>query len=319
MLVEGIQYRSVWFEDEKLKLIDQRKLPFKFEIFEAKNVEGVAFAIREMVVRGAPAIGVAAAYGMVMGAEKPERSAAVLKSTRPTAVDLFNAIEFMSKNIDEGSDPLEGANSYANQVIEQCHRIGEVGAELIKRGAKALTHCNAGALATVDWGTALAPLRVAKDQGKKFMVWVSETRPRLQGSLTSWELYQEGIDHKVIVDSASGYLMKKGLVDFVVVGADRVAKNGDFANKIGTYEKAVLAKENRIPFYVAFPSTTIDKQVKKGEDIPIETRNEKEVLAIGGKRIMSQGVHALNPAFDVTPARYVTGYVTERGILEEIG
>jgi translation initiation factor eIF-2B subunit alpha/methylthioribose-1-phosphate isomerase len=318
MLIEGKQYRSVWFEEGKLKLIDQRKLPSKFEVFEAKKIQEVVFAIKEMVVRGAPAIGVAAAYGMVLGANKPKESAVALTNTRPTAVDLFHATDFMLKNIEAGDNPLDTANRYADRLIEQCHQIGEVGAKLIKNGSRVLTHCNAGALAMVDWGSALAPFRIAKHQGKNFMVWVSETRPRLQGSLTSWELYQERIDHKVVVDSASGYLMRKGLVDFVIVGADRVTKNGDVANKIGTYEKAVLARENKIPFYVALPSTTIDKQVKRGTEIQIELRSEEEILTMGGRRIMPQRVHALNPAFDVTPAKFITGYITDKGILKEI-
>jgi S-methyl-5-thioribose-1-phosphate isomerase len=318
MLIKGKQYRAVWFEDEKLKLIDQRKLPFKFDIFEVKKVEDVVFAIKEMVVRGAPAIGAAAAYGMVIGANKPKESAIALTHTRPTAVNLFHAINFMLKNIEKGSDPLEAANKYADQLVKQCYQIGKVGAKLIKNSSKVLTHCNAGALATVDWGTALAPLRIAKQQGKKFMVWVSETRPRFQGSLTSWELLHEGIKHKVVVDSASGYLMRKGLVDLVIVGADRVIKSGDVANKIGTYEKAVLAKENEIPFWVAVPTSTFDPNLEKELDVPIEEREEKEILEIEGQRIMPLKTHVLNPAFDLTPAKYITGYITEKGILNKI-
>ena len=304
MLVEGKEMRSLWW-DGMLKLIDQRKLPFQLKIFEADSVEKVAYAIKKMVVRGAPAIGCAAAYGMVLGKDK-EKAARILKRTRPTAHDLFYAIDYMM----EHGCTLEAANNYVESIIQKCKKIGEIGAGLIKEGDKILTHCNAGALATVDWGTALAPLRMAKD--KNIFVWVDETRPRLQGLLTAWELEQEGIEHALIVDNAAGYYMREGQIDMVIVGADRIALNYDVANKIGTYEKAVLAKENDIPFYVAAPMSTFDKSIKNGEQIKIEERDSIEVTKIFDylpKKVK-------NPAFDVTPTEYITGIITEKGIIK---
>jgi translation initiation factor eIF-2B subunit alpha/methylthioribose-1-phosphate isomerase len=213
-------------------------------------------------------------------------------------------------------DPVDSAKRYADDIIDKCRKIGENGAKLIKSGSKVLTHCNAGALATVDFGTALAPMRIAKRQGKRFFVFVDETRPRLQGAnLTSWELMQEGIDHAIIADNAAGHYMKSE-VDLVIVGADRIASNGDTANKIGTYEKAVLAKENGIPFYVAAPISTFDPRISSEKGIPIEERSQKEVLRIGSQSIGPKGAKALNPAFDVTPARYITGLITESGIIK---
>ncbi|RLF45415.1 MAG: S-methyl-5-thioribose-1-phosphate isomerase, partial [Thermoplasmata archaeon] len=302
MLVEGKEMRSLWW-DGMLKLIDQRKLPFQLKIFDADSVEKVAYAIKKMVVRGAPAIGCAAAYGMVLGKGK-EKAARILKRTRPTAHDLFYAIDYMM----EHGCTLEAANNYVESIIQKCKKIGEIGARLIKEGDKILTHCNAGALATVDWGTALAPLRMAKD--KNIFVWVDETRPRLQGLLTAWELEQEGIEHALIVDNAAGYYMREGQIDMVIVGADRIALNYDVANKIGTYEKAVLAKENDIPFYVAAPMSTFDKSIKNGGQIKIEERDSIEITKIFDylpKKVK-------NPAFDVTPAEYITGIITENGI-----
>jgi len=304
MLVEGKEMRSLWW-DGMLKLIDQRKLPFQLKIFDADSVEKVAYAIKKMVVRGAPAIGCAAAYGMVLGKDK-EKAARILKRTRPTAHDLFYAIDYMM----EHGCTLEAANNYVESIIQKCKKIGEIGAGLIKEGDKILTHCNAGALATVDWGTALAPLRMAKD--KNIFVWVDETRPRLQGLLTAWELEQEGIEHALIVDNAAGYYMREGQIDMVIVGADRIALNYDVANKIGTYEKAVLAKENDIPFYVAAPMSTFDKSIKNGEQIKIEERDSIEITKIFDylpKKVK-------NPAFDVTPAEYITGIITEKGIIK---
>ena len=304
MLVEGKEMRSLWW-DGMLKLIDQRKLPFQLKIFDADSVEKVAYAIKKMVVRGAPAIGCAAAYGMVLGKDK-EKAARILKRTRPTAHDLFYAIDYMM----EHGCTLEAANNYVESIIQKCKKIGEIGARLIKEGDKILTHCNAGALATVDWGTALAPLRMAKD--KNIFVWVDETRPRLQGLLTAWELEQEGIEHALIVDNAAGYYMREGQIDMVIVGADRIALNYDVANKIGTYEKAVLAKENDIPFYVAAPMSTFDKSIKNGGQIKIEERDSIEITKIFDylpKKVK-------NPAFDVTPAEYITGIITEKGIIK---
>lgn len=309
MLVGGKEMRSLWYEDECLKLIDQRKLPAKLEIFEAKNVENVAYAIKEMVVRGAPAIGCAAAYGVAM-ADDVEKAAELLKSTRPTAHDLFYAVDYMLEKIEYGEDALKAADEYVEGIIEKCRKIGENGKKLIPKNARILTHCNAGALATVDYGTALAPIRMAKD--KNIFVWVDETRPRLQGLLTAWELEQEGVEHAIIADNAAGYFMKNGSVDLVIVGADRIAANYDVANKIGTYEKAVVAKENDIPFYVAAPLSTFDESIEDGGKIKIEERNEEEVTSIYPRKPKK----ARNPAFDVTPAKYITAIITEESIIE---
>jgi len=304
MLVEGKEMRSLWWDDT-LKLIDQRKLPFQLKIFEASSVEKVAYAIKKMVVRGAPAIGCAAAYGMAL-AEDKEKAARMLKRTRPTAHDLFYAVDYMTEN--EGR--IEAAHRYVEDIVEKCRKIGEIGEKLIKHGSRILTHCNAGALATVDWGTALAPIRMAKD--REIFVWVDETRPRLQGLLTSWELKQEGIKHAVIADNAAGYFMREGEVDMVIVGADRIASNHDVANKIGTYEKAVLAKENGIPFYVAAPISTFDESISDGKKIKIEERDAEEVTKI----FDYIPPEIRNPAFDITPAEYITGIITEKGIIK---
>ena len=317
MNVKGKEYRALWFEDGIVKFIDQRKLPCTFEIYTAKTVDDVAFAITDMVVRGAPAIGAAATYGMVLGQKELEKTAKKLRQTRPTAYDLFYAIDYMIKEINDGNEAVDAANTYVEDVIMQCKKIGEYGEALIMDGMRLLTHCNAGALATVDYGTALASMRLAKRNGKKNFVYVDETRPRLQGLLTAWELEQEGIDYAVIVDNAAGYFMKNGNVDMVVTGADRIAKNGDFANKIGTYEKAVLAKENGIPFYVAAPISTFDKSINSGDEIVIEERGREELAVINGKTIMPDYTKVRNPAFDVTPAKYVKGYITEEGIIKK--
>jgi len=318
MKVEGEDRRALWFEDDAIKFIDQRKLPYKLEIFTAKNVDDVAFAIKDMVVRGAPSIGAAAAYGMVLGTNNLENTAEKLRKTRPTAYDLFYAIDYMVDKIKNGEDALDAANDYVEDIIDRCRRIGENGEKLIKNGMKILTHCNAGALATVDYGTALAPFRVAHKKGKKFFVYIDETRPRLQGLLTAWELGQEGIPHVVIADNAAGHFMKNGDIDMVITGADRIAKNGDFANKIGTYEKALIAKENGIPFYVAAPISTFDKTIEDGNQIVIEERGREELSKINGKTIMPDWTRVRNPAFDVTPAKYVTGYVTEEKNIKDI-
>ena len=267
-----------------------------------------------MLVRGAPAIGVTAAYGLAMAKlNKEDMDAAVdrISKTRPTAFDLFKAIKFMKEN----NFDLNSARRYSNEISGRSKRIGEYGNSLIKQGSRILTHCNAGALAVVDWGTALAPIRIASSEGKKPFVFVDETRPRLQGAkLTAWELQQEGIDHAIIADNAAGYFMKKGEVDLVIVGADRIAANGDFANKIGTYEKAVVAKANNIPFYVAAPGSTFDFSISSGDQIPIEERSQEEVLMIGQNRLGPAESKARNPAFDVTPNEYVSAFITEYGI-----
>jgi translation initiation factor eIF-2B subunit alpha/methylthioribose-1-phosphate isomerase len=318
MKINGKDRRALWFEDGELKLIDQRKLPFKLEIFTAKTVDDVSFAIKEMVVRGAPAIGAAAVYGIVLGKNNYEKTADILKKSRPTANDLFYAIDFMLKKIKSGEKPLDTANYYVEDIVNRCRRIGLNGEKLIKNNMKILTHCNAGALATVDYGTALAPLYIAHRNGKKFFVYVDETRPRCQGLLTDWELEQEGISHAVIADNAAGHFMKNGEIDMVITGADRIALNGDAANKIGTYEKAVIAKENNIPFYIAAPISTFDKKIKSGKEIIIEERVREELTVIYNKKIMPDYTKVKNPAFDVTPAKYITGFITEDGILKNL-
>jgi S-methyl-5-thioribose-1-phosphate isomerase len=302
---------ALWYEDKTVKFIDQRLLPHKFEIYEAKTVRAVAFAIKEMVVRGAPAIGAAAAYGMALAWQLDQD----LEKTA-TAHDLFYGVNLMLKAAADKKNVKHAAKDFAESIVEQCHKIGEHGARLIQSGNGILTHCNAGALATVDYGTALAPIRIAHHSGKKLFVFADETRPRLQGAkLTSWELMNEGIPHAVIADNAAGYFMAKREVDLVIVGADRITASGDFANKIGTYEKAVLAKENSIPFYVAAPISTFDLNMREGRDIPIEERSENEVHFVGKTRITPKGALAWNPAFDVTPARYVTAFITEKGLI----
>ncbi len=316
---EVVEMRSVEYEDGTVKLIDQRDLPEEIRIFRADTLKKVAYAIREMVVRGAPAIGITAAYGMAGAYERGEdlyEARDVLAGTRPTAHDLFYALDRMLEAYKAGRDVVEEAIRYAEEIVERCRRIGEVGEPLIEDGYRILTHCNAGALAVADWGTALAPMRMAHRKGKRIFVWVDETRPRLQGArLTAWELLQEGIDHAVLADNAAGFFMWRGEVDLVIVGADRIAANGDVANKIGTYEKAVVAHENGIPFYVAAPISTFDLRLKTGKEIPIEERSEDEVLEVRGRRVAPLGSSARNPAFDVTPAKYITGIITEMGVI----
>ncbi len=328
-------YKTLWLKNSTLFFIDQRKLPGKFEIFQSSSHEKTAQAIKEMVVRGAPAIGVAGAYGITQAVlnfqdswenfpqemGKAEKS---LKETRPTGVDLFYVVDLVlgkiqgAKNLEEAKEiAIKTSQSYAQESEDKCQKIGQLGEKLIKSGDKILTHCNAGALACVDYGTALAPLRFAHYNKKKIFVWVDETRPRLQGAkLTSWELLNEEIPHAIITDNAAGYFMHQGEVDLVITGADRIARNGDIANKIGTYEKAVLAKENDIPFYVAAPLTTFDPNCKTGEEIKIEERKPEEVLFCGKERISPKGVEAKNPAFDITPAKYIIAIITEKGIFE---
>ena len=311
--------RAVWFEDGKVTMIDQRELPDKVTIVSFKDYRDVAEAIRNMTTRGAPSIGATAAYGMCLAAingDDIEQAAKDIKAARPTANDLFYAVDYMLDDLSKGKDPIGSADAYAQSMVDKCIKIGEYGGELIKDGYRLMTHCNAGALATVDVGTALAPMRKAHGDGKDFFVYVSETRPRLQGmQLTAWELLQEGIDHAIIPDGSSGHFIRKG-VDMIIVGADRIAANGDFANKIGTFQKAVLAKEFNVPFYVAAPISTFDFNTKTGEDIVIEDRSEEEVTMVKGVRIAPIGCKALNPSFDMTPAKYVTGFITEKGILK---
>ncbi len=335
MLVGGRHYRSVWLEGGSVKIINQVLLPHRFEIASLRRPDEITRAIRTMMVRGAPAIGAAAAYGMALGIYNApqkgfERRIAdiekALKAARPTAYDLFHGVDFVLESLEKAASKdmrtkrklaLKAAEAYANASIDACRKIGEHGSKLIKNNFRIATHCNAGWVACVDWGTALSPIYFASRQGKKIFVYVDETRPRLQGAkLTSWELLNEGVAHAVIADNALGHYMRRGEIDMMLVGADRIAMNGDFANKIGTYEKAVIAKENKIPFYVAAPSSTFDFKCKSGEAIPIEERDESEVHFIEEKRITPEGARAMNPAFDVTPARYVTAFITERGVMK---
>lgn len=314
MIIEGKNRQVLWFENDTLFLIDQRKLPFSVEIVEARTVKEVADTIRNMVVRGAPAIGATAAYGMVIGQKNPDETAELLRKTRPTAYDLFYAIDYMLDQLGQNKDAQNAADTYAETIIDNCKSIGIHGNTLIEDNMNILTHCNAGALATIDWGTALAPFRIAHQVGKKIFVFADETRPRLQGLLTSWELAQEQIPHAVIADNAAGYYMKNGEIDMVITGADRIAKNGDVANKIGTYEKAVLAKENNIPFYVAAPISTFDTSISTGDEIIIEQRESEELLTANSHQIMPSNTPVKNPAFDITPYNYITGFITEKGI-----
>jgi S-methyl-5-thioribose-1-phosphate isomerase len=330
MIIEGKSYRSVWFTDGVIHVIDQTVLPDKFRIRTLRSPNEVAEAIKTMVVRGAPAIGALGAYGLALGIRQQDAAnpqeiqdlAKRLLDTRPTAHDLAHGIEYVLSRIAAENTPdsikaaaLASAEEYAQQSIDACRRIGEHGNVLLHDGDTVLTHCNAGALATVDHGTALAVIRAAHHSKKKIHVYVDETRPRLQGAkLTAWELGQEGIPYTIIVDNAAGFLMQTGEINMVITGADRVARNGDIANKIGTYEKAVLAGENGIPFYVAAPLSTIDFKCEQGSDIPIEERDPVEVLHMDGLPIAAPGSEARNPAFDVTPARFIKGIITERGI-----
>ncbi|MEM0360186.1 MAG: S-methyl-5-thioribose-1-phosphate isomerase [Candidatus Diapherotrites archaeon] len=318
-------FTAVWLEGSTVKMIDQSVLPHKFKIASFKNHHETAKAIKEMIVRGAGSIGVAAAFGATQAVMegKTKKGFEELRKTRPTARDLFWAIERIENSIKEKKQKeaklaaIREANKISTEYIENGKRIGKNGLVLFKHGTRVLTHCNAGWLAMQDWGSALAPIYWAKKKGKNAFVFVDETRPRLQGAkLTAWELSNEGIKHKIIADNAAGHYMQKGAIDFCIVGADRIARNGDIANKIGTYEKAVLAKENRIPFYVAAPKSTIDLKCKKGAGIKIEERSEKEVLFLEGKRIANTKSSALNPAFDITPSKYITGIITEKGIIK---
>jgi methylthioribose-1-phosphate isomerase len=268
-----------------------------------------------MRIRGAPAIGITAAYGMALAAragEDREAARTLLASTRPTAVNLFWALERMKA----AGDTLEEAHAIAAEDERMCQQIGDHGAELFGAGSRVLTHCNAGALATGDYGTALGVIRSAHKQGKVNHVWVDETRPFLQGArLTAWELMADGIPCKLICDNMAGHFMQRGEVDAVVVGADRVTANGDVANKIGTYTLAVLCKEHGIPFFVAAPSSTVDMKLSSGKDIPIEERDGREVREVFGVNVAPQGVEVRNPAFDVTPNHLITALITERGVL----
>ncbi|GBD27793.1 Methylthioribose-1-phosphate isomerase [bacterium HR30] len=325
--------RTVEWHDGAVVLLDQRLLPWR-EVYRVyRSYPALARAIRQMVVRGAPAIGVTAAYGIALGMQPVRRGAdtafqricAAFAGSRPTAVNLFWAIERMqrvyaavrNRPLDEiKTRLLEEARAIHQEDIEANRKLGTYGAELLPNPVRILTHCNAGALATAGYGTALGIVRAAKELGKTVRVFATETRPFLQGArLTCWELLHDGITPTLITDNMAGDLMRRGEVDCVIVGADRIAANGDVANKIGTYSLAVLAKTHGIPFYVAAPISTVDFTCPSGAKIPIEQRSPEEVTHLAGKRIAPRGVQVLNPAFDVTPQRYVTAIVTERGVL----
>ncbi|HDQ72645.1 MAG TPA: S-methyl-5-thioribose-1-phosphate isomerase [Chloroflexi bacterium] len=328
--------RSIEWQDGKVRMIDQRLLPATFEWVEFDHYRDVARAIRSMVIRGAPAIGAAGAFAMALAARESRaqdrdllladlrEAAKVLCDARPTAVNLSWAVERLLRRAEAEasfsaiSDALlDEAQALADEDVEINRRLGAHGATLIQEGATILHHCNTGALATVDYGTALGVIRAAHEQGKKIHVLLDETRPRLQGArLSAWELQQLGVPFTLIADNAAGHFMRIGQVDLVLVGADRVAANGDVANKIGTYKLAVVAQANGIPFYPCVPTSTVDLSLATGDEIPIEERDTEEVTDVvyRGMPIAPDGVQVANPAFDVTPHRYVTGIVTEHGI-----
>ena len=347
MNVDGTHYRSIWREaNGVVRIIDQTLLPHRFEVIPLKSLEDAAVAIETMQVRGAPCIGATAAYGMALAMGRDasdtymDAAFSRLGRTRPTAVNLRWALEQMESVIrkcpitSRAQAAFERADEICNEDVEISRAIGTHGLNLIEEIAEKkpgeviniLTHCNAGWLATVDWGTALAPIYMAHDKGLRVHVWVDETRPRNQGAaLTAWELGAHGVPHTVIVDNAGGHLMQQGRVDMCIVGTDRTTRTGDVANKIGTYLKALAAHDNNVPFFVALPHTTIDWQLRDGCDIPIEERDAKEVTHVSGHhfaggietvQISAPGSKTANPAFDVTPARLVTGLITDRGVAE---
>ena len=345
MKIEGKSYKTIWFENNFVKIIDQTKLPHQFIIKDLKTVKDAINAIKTMEVRGAPLIGATAAYGLVLSIiEKNDlsflkKSSEELITSRPTAINLKWAVDRIMKKLTGVNDKeilkiaLDEAKSIAEEDIKFCKNIGLNGLKIIEKIANKkkdtvniLTHCNAGWLATIDWGTATSPIYHAHQKGIKVHVWVDETRPRNQGAnLTSFELNEEGIQNTVITDNAGGILMQRGQVDMCIVGTDRTLSNGDVCNKIGTYLKALAAKDNNVPFYVALPSSTIDWNIKDHKEIPIEERNSEELSHVEGideenrlkrVRIYPQKSKSLNLAFDVTPAKYVTGLITEKGVCE---
>ncbi|UWQ60225.1 S-methyl-5-thioribose-1-phosphate isomerase [Leisingera caerulea] len=349
MKVDGTHYRSLWWDHDKdaLQIIDQRWLPHDFRIQQVSTLQDFADAIVEMRVRGAPLIGATAAYGMALAMRLDPSDTAMdqawsfLNATRPTAINLRWALDRCRNHLrplaegERAAAALALAHDIADEDVEINRSIGAHGLELIKQIAaskpagepvRLLTHCNAGWIATVDWGTATSPMYQAHDAGISIHVWVDETRPRNQGALTSWELGSHGISHSYITDNAGGHLMQHGQVDLVITGTDRTTRRGDVCNKIGTYLKALAAKDNGVPFYVALPSPTIDWTVSDGvSEIPIEERSEREITHVQGKtesgeigvvQVTPDGTPGGNPAFDVTPNRLVTGLITERGVCE---
>ena len=328
MKVEGREMRAAWWEEGRLRFIDQRRLPHRLEMGEARDAEEAARAIEDMAVRGAPLIGVVAAYGLALAARRGDSVPAAyarLSRTRPTAINLWAGLDAVRDAMPDAEAMLAAARAFDDAEVAAADAIGGHGLALLRPGTRVLTHCNAGWLAVQDWGTALAPVYKAQRAGLGPFVWVGETRPRLQGArLTAWELAQEGVAHAVVADSAVAHLIQRGEVDLVLVGADRIAKNGDVANKIGTYGHALAAREHGVPFYVAAPLTTFDRAAENGEDIPIEERGAEEMLDFEGVdedgrvqtvRAAPGGTPVRNPAFDVTPASLVAGIITEIGIV----
>ncbi len=331
--VESIQWR-----DDHVRIIDQTYLPKRKVYSDIRDMGRMWEAIKKLRVRGAPAIGIAGGYAFYMGIKElpessfnsfwveVERVAEYLQSARPTAINLEWVLNRIMTTMQAHKDKpiaeikevaLETAKTIHDEDKRICKKIGENGVELVEKGSKILTHCNTGSLATGKYGTALSVIFHAHDANKEIEVWVDETRPLMQGArLTGWELKQAEIPFKLIVDSAAGSLMQRGEVDLVLVGADRIASNGDTANKIGTYALAVLAHENDIPFYVAAPLSTIDKDIDSGDDIPIEERDQEEIISFNDSQIAPKKTEAYNPAFDVTPNKYITGFITEKGIVE---
>lgn len=332
--------KSLEWQNNLVKMIDQTKIPHSFEIVDITNYKDMYIAIKDMIVRGAPAIGISGAHGVSLGAlelqsqniqdyeeffNKIKEIGEYLKSSRPTAVNLAWAVDKQIELVENSKDQkiskivqklIENSIKMENDDIEINQKIGDFGAEIIPPHATILTHCNAGALATVGYGTALGVVRSAFKKDSSVRVFADETRPRQQGArLTTFELVQDGIDTTLITDGMSGYFMSKGMIDVVIVGADRIAVNGDTANKIGTYNLAIVAKEHNVPFYIAAPLSTIDITIKTGLEIPIEERDHSEVTTINGERICAEGVNIINPGFDVTPNKYIAGIITEKGIL----
>jgi len=336
--MKEMNFKTLEWTDGELRILDQTKLPLRVEYLDCKSVEQVAEAIKDLNIRGAPAIGIAAAFGVVVGMQNRNYKSweeyqirlnevvSILGNTRPTAVNLFWALDRMKNVVEVNKEKsfkdlnellLKESISIHEEDKLMCQRIGEHGASLLKEGDTVLTHCNAGALATGGIGTALGIIYTAQDQGKRIKVFADETRPVLQGArLTVWELQQEGVDVTLICDNTAAFLMRTKKIDCVIVGADRVAKNGDVANKIGTYNLAVLAKAHDTPFYVAAPTSSFDPAIESGEKIKIEERSKDEVTNWFGKRIAPSGTKVWSPAFDVTPAELITAYITEEGIKE---
>jgi len=326
--------------DGCVRLIDQTLLPGEYRVIEIRDVEAMWHAIKVLQVRGAPAIGIAAGFGVVLGLREIDNGASIetlrdklndvcdyLATSRPTAVNLFWALDRMKKTAADSSAEtakqlkerlLTEAQAIRDEDAAMCRAIGDNGAHLIRDGNGVLTHCNAGGLATADYGTALAIMFTAHEQGKRFKVYVDQTSPLLQGArLTTWELTQAGIDVTLNCDNMAGYLMSQGKIDLVITGADRIAANGDTANKIGTYSLAVLADAHNIPFYIAAPSSTFDMSIATGDQIPIEQRDSREVTQPFGHRIAPENIKVYNPAFDVTPHRYITAIISEKGIIQK--